>query len=77
MSGSDSELIKEINGHSIGDRCKLLYSLFQSSVRMKYYDEIWQTDGCPVEILSVEDLILLGHLLKDMSENNGMLYENK
>ena len=71
--GEHDDIVTEINSSSIGDRLEFLYKLFTDSVRFKWYDEIYQTDGNPVEIKSPERLELLGQLLKEMSENNGKL----
>lgn len=70
---TDQKLIEEVNNLSFEDRCKFLHELFNASVRIKWYDEIYHTDGSRIEVTDEQTLVLLGKLLHNMSVNNGKM----
>lgn len=69
----DRKLVQEINDAPIDMKFLLLSKIFEGAVRVKWYDEIWQTDGNPIEIINPHYLEVLGMLLKEFAENGGKL----
>ncbi len=73
VTEDDTKLAEEINAAPLSGRFLLLHKLFTESVRFKWHDEIYQTDGNPVEVTNPEYLVILGKLLKEFAENDGKL----
>ena len=69
----NEKMIREFNAVPIGGRLAFLYKLFENAVHIRE-DAWWHyQDALPYEIKDIQQLELLGKLLKMMSENDGKI----
>jgi hypothetical protein len=68
-----TDIVTEINDSPLSKKFELLAKLFNESVREKWYDEIYQTNGSAIEITDEQKLRVLGKLLRRFAENDGKL----